>query len=58
MKRPGQCRNGGCERLATIVVTIPGLGDRALCWHCHQALNPMFGSLRVVRQMPVPVSAA
>lgn len=49
MKRPGQCRNGGCERLATIVVVIPGLGERALCYHCHQALSGLFGSL-----VPVP----
>lgn len=48
MKRPGQCRNGGCERLATIVVVIPGSGERALCHFCHQAILGLFGELRRV----------
>ena len=44
----GQCRNGGCQRLATVEVTIPGLGVRPLCYHCHQALSTLFGELRPV----------
>lgn len=39
----GQCQNGGCERLATIEVTISGVGRRHLCHFCHQALTPLFG---------------
>lgn len=55
MKRPGTCKNGGCERLATIVVVIPGLGERHLCHFCHQALTPLFGSLSpVVKPKPQP----
>jgi hypothetical protein len=52
-----KCQNGGCERLATIVVTIFGLGDKHLCYHCHQALSG-FGMLRTVRTYTEPVTAA
>lgn len=36
----GRCRMPGrpCPRLATIVVRIPLVGDRDLCYHCWQAL--------------------
>lgn len=59
-KASGTCRNGGCQRLATVVVIIPGLGERALCWHCHQAIRPLFGHLRIVRPdwLPTPGGAA
>lgn len=49
MKRPGVCQNGGCPRLGTVEVVIPGLGKRHLCHHCHQALTGLFGDLHPVR---------
>lgn len=46
MKRPGQCRNPGCERLATISAIAFGLGDRDFCYHCFQALTSMGMAIR------------
>lgn len=41
-KPDGICRNGGCPRLATVVIRIPLLGEKAVCYHCQQALQPWF----------------
>jgi hypothetical protein len=58
-ERRGVCQNGGCERLATVVVVIWGLGNRNLCYHCHQALD-RYQMLSVVREYErrAPVTAA
>ena len=55
----GKCRNGGCQRLATVEVTIDGLGKRSLCYYCHQALTGLFGGgMRRVERRPVLGGAA
>lgn len=35
----GQCQNGGCQRLATVLITIPMLGERHVCHICCEALQ-------------------
>jgi hypothetical protein len=58
-ERRGVCQNGGCERLATVVVVIYGLGNRQLCYHCEQALSA-YQLLQVLRPVErrQPVDAA
>ena len=48
----GKCRNPGCQRLATVVVHMPMVGDRELCYHCYQALSGLGMDIR--RKGPVP----
>lgn len=54
-----KCQMAGnhCERLATCIVQIHGLGERRLCYHCEQALTSMGMGMRKVgelRRVSVP----
>lgn len=42
----GKCQNGSCERLATRVVVLAGIGEREMCHFCEQALTGLGMDLR------------
>lgn len=42
----GTCENGGCPRFATVVMEIPLLGTRHVCYFCNQALESLYGTPR------------
>lgn len=44
----GQCQSAGkpCERLATLVVRIAGVGDRSLCEPCYRSMSEMGMAVR------------
>lgn len=47
----GRCTHGGCERLATLVVRIPPIGERAMCAVCYRNLTALALDMRNVRPL-------